>query len=272
MRISALTVATGQKPKVFPSRFGWHADAALKPSAHTVQYSPPKDGAPVLPASVIQDVAHAVFRNSLADPGFATIRVERVPNPEAFGQFVYGLGHALGEQARPRTGSVYSPVWFSRRKFMSSTLPHQDMQTYPGIRSANRVTILGYVPSPVSSRLFVADVAQACRDSGQWSETLMQQTLNQPNFWARYARPVAEKSHQHYDVVLINDSEAWPNTQTNLGLAHFAIVKPQQGHQPNDRTFFQLVIRPDSQKPKAWVPIPPDKLDRVLAGQSEFRG
>lgn len=255
-------------------RFGWYAKQANTPEPfkrpqHQIGYKQTESGQAVLSSRVLRQVAQEVFRSDLGLPGFSQIRVLNVPSEAAFGQWVYQLGEALGKAAKNYGGSVFSPVWFSRREFTESTLPHQDMQYHKGIRAPQRLAILGYPPSPVKSQLWVADVAQACRDHGAWSHNLLQQTLNNPAFWAPYTRPVGQKSAKHYDVVIMNDSETWANSQTQLGVAHYAKVQGNKAH-PSQRVFFQLVLRPDPQTPTAWVPLTPAQLAQTLSGQATF--
>lgn len=252
-------------------RFGWYAQASRKPSSfkqpsHRITYRP----GPISPV-VIQRVAQSVFRTQLTQPGYSHIRVLNVPSPEAFGQLVCQLGEALGKAALGHGGAVLSPVWLSRREFTESTLLHQDMQYHKGIHAPQRLTILGYLPSSVPSRLFVADVAQACRDHGAWSHTLLQQTLNNAAFWKPYTRPVKGMSNSHYDIVVMNDSEVWANSQTQLGVAHYGKMA-SSGSAASDRVFFQLILRPDPQQPTTWVPIPKTEQALALQGAKTFVG
>lgn len=255
--------------------FGWYARTKeapepFQPPIHQITYQADTQGKPVLTAQMVDKIARDVYRSRLEQSGYSKIRVKEVPDEQAFGQFVYALGQALGQKATDYGEKVFSPVWFHRRTFLKSTLPHQDMQYYDGIYAPQRIAILAYPPSAVRSQLFVADVAQACRDESARSDILLQQTLNNSSFWKRYTRPVETMSHKHWEIVVLNDSETYANSQNQLGVAHHAQVDPK-GHLPTERVFFQLVLRPDPQRPQEWVPIAPDKLELVLTGEQGFK-
>lgn len=162
-----------------------------------------------------------VWRRSLDPPGFAVLTPARPVTSEELRRFLFALGDAFGEVV----GTPFVAERLGRFDQQVTTKFHRD-----GAPEAS-LLLLGYEPSSVRSRLFVADAARAAADAGVDVNAFL--AAHNPMFPAGEAklRPYAQEVLVPADtgaVVVLNNS-LFPDGSPSplVGLLHKGeIVNP----------------------------------------------
>jgi hypothetical protein len=178
---------------------------------------------------IAETVFSLVWRFDFTSPGFCLLDAGAGVDSHTLWAWMVSLKERLGEAAVLRGGRPFayrSPARFDQQettKFHLDGAPDQSM------------LMLGYEPSEVRSRLFLADYTRAAFDLG----IAPQQFLEQYNpmyrrgeeLLGRYVSELPQPVDGHSRILLINNgslpfTEEWTNP---LGVMHQAIIAPQDG-------------------------------------------
>jgi len=171
----------------------------------------------ITPASaIIQTVAEKVFdlvwRFDFTAAGFAVLDIAPGPDSHILRLWLVNLKERLSEIGVRRTGKPFSFRSISRFDQQETTKFHLD-----GAPDESML-ILGYEPSRVGSRLFLADYTRAAFDLGITPQAFLQDF--------RYVTELPQPEDGHSRILLINNSSlSFTQARTNpLGVMHKAII------------------------------------------------
>lgn len=129
-----------------------------------------------LPATLARHLVARVWRTVLDQPGFAVLAPTQPTSSQELRRFLFSLADAFGEIV----GTPFVAERLGRFDQQVTTKFHRD-----GAPEAS-LLILGYEPSTVRSRLFVADACRAAADAGVGVNAFL--AANNPMFPAGEAK------------------------------------------------------------------------------------
>jgi hypothetical protein len=160
-----------------------------------------------------------VWRTTLGPPGFALLRLDRRTDSRALRHAMAALLEGFGDAAEAGGGERFVAERLGRFDQQVTTRFHRD-----GAPAAS-LLLLGYEPSPIRSRFFVADACRAAHDAGLEVEAFL--SAHNPMFptgeqrLAPYVTEI-ELPRDECFILAINNSllPYIPGGQNPLGLLH----------------------------------------------------
>jgi hypothetical protein len=167
--------------------------------------------------------AAAVFRTSLARPGFALLDLGANGTPLAFRALLIDLCAAL-DRSYGRPARHLALVSLNRTAQQFSTEAHLDGGPDESI------LMLGYEPSEVISRILLLDYTRAAADRGltpkEFLDRVNPMTRGGKEILAAYSAEVEQPPPEHYRILIVNNSSR-PLVEADrgmLGLLHKAVI------------------------------------------------
>ena len=178
--------------------------------------------------SIIQSIAEKVFdlvwRFDLTAPGFAVLDIAPGIDSHTLRSCIVNLKERLNEIGVRRGGKPFSFRSMARFDQQVTTKFHLDGAP------AESMLILGYEPSSVVNRLFLADFTRAAFDLGitphQFLNDFNPMYKKGEELLARYVTELPQPGNGHSRILVINNSSLpFTEGRTNpLGVMHKAII------------------------------------------------
>lgn len=159
-----------------------------------------------------------VLRTSTSKPGFLHLDLGNSISSYQFRQIMVDIKKGMAGHTEGKWGKTLNYQWLSRFDQQENTQLHRDNA------ADESVLILGYEPSVIPSRLFIADhVAFAKED--QLSPTEFFDKYNPlltdlEQLLARHLTEVKDFKHDHYNILIINNSDS----NATYGVLHKAVM------------------------------------------------
>jgi hypothetical protein len=161
----------------------------------------------------------SVFRRDFTQPGFAVLDFGRDYSSEKLRGTMVALKNALHERCLHETGRALHYQWLGTFDQQATTKFHRDNAP------AQSFLMLGYEPTKVKSRVFLADYLLFARDhnisEADYFEHHNPMYVEREQALAPYTTEVMPFDETTYKIVLINNSNSTENNGT-LGLLHKA--------------------------------------------------
>lgn len=169
-------------------------------------------------------IFEAVWRTDFTAPGFCLLDLGRAVDSHGLRSLMVRLEERLGEVAIRRGGEPFACRSMGRFDQQETTRFHLDGAPDQSL------LMLGYEPSPVQSRLSLADHARCAHDLGITPQRFLDEF--NPMYrkgeerLARYVTELPQPADGHSRILLINNSSLpYTNTRTNpLGVLHKAEI------------------------------------------------
>ena len=167
-----------------------------------------------------------VLRTSTSKPGFLHLKMEDSISSYQFRRTMVNIKKAMAKQTERKWGKTLNYQWLSRFDQQENTKFHRDNA------ADESVLILGYEPSTIPARLFIADhVAFAKED--QLSPTEFFDVYNPlmtdlEQLLAQHLTEVEDFKHDHYNILIINNSDS----DLTYGVLHKALMLEQDPQKP----------------------------------------
>jgi hypothetical protein len=178
-----------------------------------------------IPTAAVARIANAVWRTSLDRDGFAVIVPSSPVDSKSLRRFMVDFVTAFGEAI----GTPFVPERLGRFDQQVTTKFHRD-----GAPEAS-LLVLGYEPSSIQSRFFLADACRAANDAGMGVNAFL--SANNPMFpnGERLLGPYVQELLVPRDtgaIVVVNNSLFPDDTPTPhlLGLLHKGTIERPDPH------------------------------------------
>jgi len=187
--------------------------------------------------SIVRFFFHHVFRTSVDKPGYALLDLGNAINSLELRKYMIALKHEIDQLCRERFDKKLAYQWLTRFDQQESTKLHQDNA---GDQS---FLMLGYEPTDILSELYIADYVKFCYDQqlqpAQFFEKFNPLFKDQYKKIKPYITKIQHFKKDHYQIVLINNSNSVGKTQT-LGLLHQA--KMIKNHSNKSRVVNSMML------------------------------
>ncbi len=157
-----------------------------------------------------QNLARRMFRQAcrlnFEQAGFALAQLGTDGDSRRLRQWMLDILDSLTECSREQSGRELLALSMSRFNQQATTKPHRDGGP------AESLLLLGYEPTPIDSRLSIADYSRCAFDLGLTPTEFLDR--HNPMFPAagdllkEYTIPVSEFDPRQYQILLINNSSA----------------------------------------------------------------
>ena len=166
-----------------------------------------------------------VLRNSTSKPGFLHLMIKDCFSSYQLRQTMVYLKKAMAKQTERKWGKTLNYQWLSRFDQQENTKFHRDNA------ADESVLILGYEPSAIPSRLFIADHVAFAR-ANQLSPTEFFDEYNPlltdlGKLLKQHLTEVKGFKHDHFNILIINNSDS-DLTYGVLHKAHMLEQDPQK--------------------------------------------
>ena len=211
-----------------------------------------------------ETVFEQVFRVGLEAPGHAIIDCGPDFGSRRLRTTMVRLKAELDRIARQRLGKAL--VYLSAGRFDQRATTKFHLDGAPD----ESALMLGYEPSGVNSRLFLADYSRMAHDLGIEPKTVLER--HNPMFaqgeraLEPYAREVREFDPSRFMILLINNSRQSyrPRTANLLGVMHKAEILNPESPAPRIVNSTMIGIVPLDSSPNPADAIAPEVLERFL--------
>ncbi len=154
----------------------------------------------------VQGVFKAVLRSNFDAPGFALLDLGTGRSPREIRQFMVNMKAQLSAMLQHASGRPLHYLSMGRFDQQVTTKFHLDGAP------EESVLMLGYEPTPIHSRLFMADYAACAHANGISPKDFLRDFNPMFTLGAEklngFVTELREFNHQNYNVVLINNSSA----------------------------------------------------------------
>lgn len=182
-----------------------------------------------LPATLAEKVFERVWRFEFTAPGFCLLNLGPERDSHTLRSWMFALKERLSAIAVARTGLAF--VYRSMGRFDQQETTRFHVDGAP----AESMLVLGYEPSRVRSRLFLADYSRCALDLGLTPQQFLRDWnpmyRKGAELLGRYVTELPPASEGHARILLINNStQPFTEARTNpLGVMHKAeILQPSE--------------------------------------------
>ena len=175
-------------------------------------------------SAIAEKVFNLAWRFDFTAPGFAVLDIAPGPDSHTLRTWMVGLKVMLSEIGVRRDGKPFAYRSMARFDQQETTKFHLDGAP------AESLLMLGYEPSKVRSRLFLADYAHAAFDLGitpaQFLADWNPMYTKGEELLGRYVTELPQPAEGHSRIILVNNSSLpFTEARTNpLGVMHKAII------------------------------------------------
>lgn len=177
----------------------------------------------------LDTLALDVFRTDFSRPGFSVLSFQQPLTPRELRAAMVNLKQKLSAWLESHLDRRLSYLSMGRFNQQTTTKFHLDGAP------EESVLMLGYEPTAIQSRLFMADYTRCAHDNGLSVRRFLDERNPMFSEGARllqpYVSPVACFDPTRAQIVLINNSSNDPNGQNLLGVMHQAIIDKPDGAQ-----------------------------------------
>lgn len=191
------------------------------PTEYVLNVSTPDEA---LSQGTAERVFGLAWRSDFAAPGFAVLDIAPGPDSHTLRSWMVSLKERLSEIGLRRGGKPFTYRSMARFDQQETTKFHLDGAP------EQSMLMLGYEPSKVRSRLFLADYTHAAFDLGITPQQFLQDFnpmyKKGEELLGRYISELPQPSEGHSWILLINNSSLpFTEARTNLlGVMHKAII------------------------------------------------
>ena len=171
------------------------------------------------PDKIAQQIFDKVFRTTTEKPGFAYLDLGKKSDSYQLRKLMIDLKHELCRLVKQTFDKKLAYQWLTRFDQQENTKLHQD-------NAGNQsFLMLGYEPTAIESDLYIADYVQFSHDhqinSIDFFEKYNPLFIDQNKELQPYITKVQELKKDHYQIILINNSNSAGNCET-FGVLHQA--------------------------------------------------
>ena len=163
-----------------------------------------------------------VFRMDLSQPGFALIDLGPKCGSQRQRRIMVELKRELDQLERRTRGRCLLYQSMGRFDQQLTTKPHRDGGP------DESVLMLGYEPSPLSSRVLISDFSKCADEKGiapsEFLDRCNPMLSVEVDQLAAFTSPVPRFDHRRFQILLINNSVASPGEGRLIGVLHTAEV------------------------------------------------
>jgi len=181
-----------------------------------------------------------VFRKSYDKKGFAVISFTREMHPETLREYMVKIKNGLGKKCEEEFKRSLDYYWIGRFDQQTTTKFHRDNAP------TDSYLMLGYEPTAINSKLFVAD----------YHQLVSKENISVDTYYEKY-NPIFKKGEEHlvpfiteieslekeaYQIILLNNSDL--HSRKTCGVLHKAEMINKNPNEPRIVNSIMLYLKP----------------------------
>jgi len=167
-----------------------------------------------------------VLRTSTSRPGFLHIKIEDSISSYQFRRIMVNIKKSMAIRTERKWGKTLNYQWLSRFDQQENTRFHRDNA------ADESVLILGYEPSSIPARLFIADHVAFAREDQlspkEFFDVYNPLLTDLEQLLAQHLTEVEDFKHDDYNILIINNSDS----DLTYGVLHKALMLEQDPQKP----------------------------------------